>query len=64
MAKYKSVFHCGELSRQADDKQEFQRKRKREIGAFKKRSAKIGRDLKEREAAFSRGTSSLNKHVE
>ena len=34
MAKYESVFRCGGLSRQTDDKQEFHKKGKREIGTL------------------------------
>lgn len=63
MAKCESVYFCRELSRHPDEKQKFQDKNS-EIAALKTAAAKTELDLKGREAAFSRVSSSLSKHVE
>ena len=63
MEKCESVYFCRELSRHPDEKQKFQDKNS-EIAALKTAAAKTELDLKGREAAFSRVSSSLSKHVE
>lgn len=57
------MYFCREFSRHPDEKQKFQDK-KREIAALETAAAKTELDLKGRETAFSRVSTSLSKHVE
>ena len=63
MAKCESVYFCRELSWHPYEKEKFQDK-KGEIAALETAAARTVLDFKGREAAFSRVSSSLSKHVE